>query len=180
MYSKKAVIKNRKEINFDLDKSCNIAKDFVLNKIPSFLKFRMELVKKGLQDHGCHAEYLFELRSINSPSFVSVKAGPTTGEVISYNEWLDNRKIAHYSKIGKEKAIEIAKNLIDFKINNIRRADLRVWYNNKKDIVPQWIIEIEGEPKEIEAEEKIIIIPQGALIVIDANTSEIIKVSKTI
>jgi len=180
MYSKKAVIKNRKEIKFDLDKSYNIAKDFVLNKIPSFLKFRMELVKKELQDHGCYAEYLFEWRSINSPSFVSVKVGPTTGEVISYNEWLDNRKIAHYPKIGKEKAIEIAKNLIDFKINNIRRADLRVWYNNKKDIVLQWIIEIEGKPKEIEAEEKIIIISQGALIVIDANTSEIIKISKTI
>jgi len=44
----------------------------------------------------------------------------------------------------------------------------------------QWIIELEGKPKEIEVEGKSISISKGAIIVIDANTSEIIRIYKVL
>jgi len=180
IYSKKAESKNTKEIKFNIDEAYDIAQNFVFDKIKNFSNMKMELVKKELQDHGCYAEYLFEWRSMSSPSFVSVIVGPTTGEIVSYNFWLDETKIAPYSKIKRDKAIEIAKNLVDFKVNKVKKSDLQVWYDNESNPVLLWIIELEGEPKEIELEGKNIGISQGALIVIDANTSEVIRVYKTL
>ena len=180
IYSKQAESKNTKEVNFNLDEAYDIAQNFVFDKIKNFSNMKMELIKKELRDHKSYIEYLFEWRSTSSPSFVSVIVGPTTGEIVSYNFWLDETKIAPYSKIKRDKAIEIAKNLVDFKVNKVKKSDLQVWYDNESNPVLLWIIELEGEPKEIELEGKNIGISQGALIVIDANTSEVIRVYKTL
>jgi len=161
------------EVKIDLAQAEAIARDFAQKHYSDFDEQRMPLCISKFSDHGTSKEYEFlwqEFRGKASvPNLVKVSISPATGQVMSYMGWRVNVTISTKPKIDRNAALRIATDAVSFEAVMIHEVRLSVWFDEEGNQVLHWSITLEGEPSKH-------FTVQGAEVVIDAFTGEIVRI----
>jgi len=168
-----AARKDSHEIRLDLAAAEAAARTYAEEKYSDFTKKNMRLIESSPVSHGdAGSEYSYiwreEISSVLTPNTVVVNLNPSTGEIVSYIGIQREIECPLEPKLSRDEALKIAAGQFPGIRVTDATADLSVEYTRPDAQTLTWVITMRGEPKDH--------VFQGGLVVIDAQTGEVLMV----
>ncbi len=150
------------------------ARAYAEKKYRGFAEKNMRLTRSNLVAHGdAGSEYSCiwreEIEDVLTPNTVVVNVNPGTGEIMSYLGIQREIKSPLEPKLSRDEALKIAAGQFPGIRVTDATADLSVEYTRPDTQTLTWVITMRGEPADH--------VLQGGLVVIDAQTGEVLMVS---
>ncbi|WP_292366510.1 PepSY domain-containing protein [Methanoculleus sp. UBA208] len=166
--------KDSRDVRLDRAAAEATARAYAEEKYSGFGKKNMRLTRSDLVSHGdAGSEYSYiwreEISGVLTPNTVVVNLNPSTGEIISYLGIQREIECSLEPKLSRDEALKIAAGQFPgIRVTNAT-ADLSVEYTRPDAQTLTWVITIRGEPVDH--------VLQGGLVIIDAQTGEVLMVS---
>ncbi|WOX56540.1 MULTISPECIES: PepSY domain-containing protein [unclassified Methanoculleus] len=166
--------KDSHEIRLDRIAAEAAARAYAEEKYDGFSGKNMRLTGSNLVSHGdAGSEYSStwreEIKGVLTPNTVVVNLNPSTGEIVSYIGIQREIKCPLEPKLSRDEALKVAAGQFPgIKVIDAT-ADLSVEYTRPDVQTLTWVITMRGEPVDH--------VLQGGLVVIDAQTGEVLMVS---
>lgn len=166
--------KDSHEIRLDRAAAEAAARAYAEEKYSSFAKKSMQLTRSNLVSHGdAGSEYSYiwreEISGVLTPNTVVVNLNPSTGEIVSYIGIQREIECPLEPKLSRDEALKIAAGQFPGIRVTGATADPSVEYTRPDTQTLTWVITMKGEPEDH--------VLQGGLVVIDAQTGEVLMVS---
>lgn len=150
------------------------ARAYVEEKYSGFTKKNMRLIESSPVSHGdAGNEYSYiwreEISGVLTPNTVVVNLNPSTGEIVSYIGIQREIECPLEPKFSRDEALKIAAGQFPGIRVTSATADLSVEYTRPDAQTLTWVITMRGEPEDH--------VLQGGLVVVDAQTGEVLMVS---
>ncbi|MCT8336100.1 hypothetical protein FKB36_00945 [Methanoculleus sp. Afa-1] len=150
------------------------ARAYAEEKYSGFAKKSMQLTRSDLVSHGdAGSEYSYiwreEISGVLTPNTVVVNLNPSTGEIVSYIGIQRGIECPLEPKLSRDEALKIVAGQFPGIRVTGATADLSVEYTRPDVQTLTWVITMRGEPEDH--------VLQGGLVVIDAQTGEVLMVS---
>ena len=150
------------------------ARAYAEEKYSGFTKKNMRLTGSNLVSHGdAGSEYSYiwreENKGVLTPNTVVVNLNPSTGEVITYIGIQREIKCPLEPKLSRDEALKVAAGQFPGVRVTGATADLSVEYTRPDTQTLTWVITMRGEPEDH--------VLQGGLVVIEAQTGEVLMLS---
>lgn len=166
--------KDSHEIRLDRAAAEAAARAYAEEKYSGFAKKSMQLTRSNLVSHGdAGSEYSYiwreEISGVLTPNTVVVNLNPSTGEIVSYIGIQREIECPLEPKLSRDEALKIAAGQFPGIRVTDATADPSVEYTRPDTQTLTWVITMKGEPEDH--------VLQGGLVVIDAQTGEVLMVS---
>jgi hypothetical protein len=166
--------KDSRDVRLDRAAAEATARAYAEEKYSGFGKKNMRLTRSDLVSHGdAGSEYSYiwreEISGVLTPNTVVVNLNPSTGEIISYLGIQREIKCSLEPKLSRDEALKIVAGQFPGIRVTGATADLSVEYTRPDTQTLTWVITMRGEPEDH--------VLQGGLVVIDAQTGEVLMVS---
>jgi uncharacterized membrane protein YkoI len=166
--------KDSRDVRLDRAAAEATARAYAEEKYSGFAKKSMQLTRSDLVSHGdAGSEYSYiwreEISDVLTPNTVVVNLNPSTGEIVSYIGIQREIKCSLEPKLSRDEALKIAAGQFPGIRVTSATADLSVEYTRPDTQTLTWVITMRGEPEDH--------VLQGGLVVIDAQTGEVLMVS---
>lgn len=166
--------KDSRDVRLDRAAAEATARAYAEEKYSGFGKKSMQLTRSDLVSHGdAGSEYSYiwreEISGVLTPNTVVVNLNPSTGEIISYLGIQREIECPLEPKLSRDEALKIAAGQFPGIRVTSATADLSVEYTRPDTQTLTWVITMRGEPEDH--------VLQGGLVVIDAQTGEVLMVS---
>lgn len=166
--------KDSHEIRLDRAAAEAAARAYAEEKYSGFAKKSMQLTRSNLVSHGdAGSEYSYiwreEISGVLTPNTVVVNLNPSTGEIVSYIGIQREIECPLEPKLSRDEALKIAAGQFPGIRVTGATADPSVEYTRPDTQTLTWVITMKGEPEDH--------VLQGGLVVIDAQTGEVLMVS---
>jgi len=166
--------KDSRDVRLDRAAAEATARAYAEEKYSGFGKKNMRLTRSDLVSHGdAGSEYSYiwreEISGVLTPNTVVVNLNPSTGEIISYLGIQREIECPLEPKLSRDEALKIAAGQFPGIRVTSATADLSVEYTRPDTQTLTWVITMRGEPEDH--------VLQGGLVVIDAQTGEVLMVS---
>ncbi|WP_054847600.1 PepSY domain-containing protein [Methanoculleus chikugoensis] len=166
--------KDCRDVRLDRAAAEVTARAYAEEKYSGFAKKSMQLTRSDLVSHGdAGSEYSYiwreEISDVLTPNTVVVNLNPSTGEIVSYIGIQREIKCSLEPKLSRDEALKIAAGQFPGIRVTGATADLSVEYTRPDVQTLTWVITMRGEPEDH--------VLQGGLVVIDAQTGEVLMVS---
>lgn len=166
--------KDSHEIRLDRAAAEAEARAYAGEKYGGFAEKNMRLIESNLISHGvAGSEYSYiwreEIKGVLTPNTVVVNLNPSTGEIVSYLGIQREVRCSLEPALSRDEALKAAAGQFPgIRVTNAT-ADLSVEYTRSDAQTLTWVITMRGEPEDH--------VLQGGLVVIDAQTGEVLMVS---
>ncbi|PKL63445.1 MAG: hypothetical protein CVV31_01225 [Methanomicrobiales archaeon HGW-Methanomicrobiales-2] len=162
------------EIRLDRAAAEAAARAYAEEKYDGFAGKSMRLIGSNLVSHGdAGSEYSYiwreEIKGVLTPNTVVVNLNPSTGEIVSYIGIQREIKCPLEPKFSRDEALKIAAGQFPGIRVTSATTDLSVEYTRPDAQTLTWVITMRGEPEDH--------VLQGGLVVVDAQTGEVLMVS---
>jgi len=166
--------KNSHEIRLDRAGAEAAARAYAEKKYSGFAEKNMQLIESNLVAHGdAGSEYSCiwreEIEDVLTPNTVVVNVNPDTGEIISYLGIQREIRCPLEPALSRDEALKAAAGHFPGIRVTDATADLSIEYVRPDTQTLTWVITMKGEPEDH--------ILQGGLVVIDAQTGDVLMVS---
>lgn len=166
--------KDSHEIRLDRAAAEAAARAYAEKKYSDFAGKNMRLIESNLVSHGdAGREYSYiwreEIKGVLTPNTVVVSLNPNTGDVISYLGIQREIRCSLEPALSRNEALKAATGQFPGIRVTDATADLSVEYTRPDVQTLTWVITMSGEPEDH--------VLQGGLVVIDAQTGEVLMVS---
>lgn len=166
--------KDSRDVRLDRAAAEATARAYAEEKYSGFAKKSMQLTRSNLVSHGdAGSEYSYiwreEISGVLTPNTVVVNLNPSTGEIISYLGIQREIECPLEPKLSRDEALKIAAGQFPGIRVTDATADPSVEYTRPDTQTLTWVITMRGEPEDH--------VLQGGLVVIDAQTGEVLMVS---
>lgn len=165
---------NSRDIRLDQAAAEATAKAYAEAKYDGFAEKTMRLIESNLVSHGdAGSEYSYiwreEIKGVLTPNTVAVNLNPNTGEVISYLGIQREIQCQLEPALSRDEALKVAAGQFPGIRVTDATTDLSVEYTRPDTQMLTWVMTMRGEPEDH--------VLQGGLVVIDAQTGEVLMVS---
>lgn len=166
--------KDCRDVRLDRAAAEATARAYAEEKYSGFAKKSMQLTRSNLVSHGdAGSEYSYiwreESSGVLTPNTVVVNLNPSTGDIVSYIGIQREIECPLEPKLSRDEALKIAAGQFPGIRVTSATADLSVEYTRPDAQTLTWVITMRGEPEDH--------VLQGGLVVIDAQTGEVLMVS---
>ena len=166
--------KDCRDVRLDRAAAEATARAYAEEKYSGFAKKSMQLTRSDLVSHGdAGSEYSYiwreEISGVLTPNTVVVNLNPSTGEIVSYIGIQREIECPLEPKLSRDEALKIAAGQFPGIRVTDATADPSVEYTRPDAQTLTWVITMRGEPEDH--------VLQGGLVVVDAQTGEVLMVS---
>jgi len=166
--------KDSHEIRLDQAAAEAAARAYAEEKYSGFAEKSMRLIESNLVSHGdAGSEYSYiwreRIKGVLTPNTVVVNVNPSTGEIVSYIGIQREVQCPLEPALSRDEALKVAAGQFPGIRVTGATADLSVEYTQPGVQTLTWVVTMRGEPEDN--------VLQGGLIVIDAQTGEVLMVS---
>jgi uncharacterized membrane protein YkoI len=166
--------KDSHEIRLDRIAAEAAARAYAEEKYDGFSGKNMRLTRSNLVSHGdAGSEYSYiwreEIKGVLTPNTVVVNLNPNTGEIVSYLGIQREVRCSLEPALSRDEALKVAAGEFPGIRVTDATVDLSVEYTRPDTQTLTWVITMRGEPEDH--------VLQGGLVVIDAQTGEVLMVS---